>query len=88
MSDIMKELYDRERKLPPIKSMGEMIEVLTLAIGLPELRDVGAKKKSKKQVGLLLSKNSPLTPAQKAKLKGELSSGAVKVKKNSKRKKK
>lgn len=39
------------------------------------------KKKSKKQVGLLLSKNSPLTPAQKNKLKSELHSGKVKVKK-------
>jgi len=40
-----------------------------------------AKTKSKKQVGLLLSKASPLKPAQKAKLKKELHSGAVKVKK-------
>jgi hypothetical protein len=40
-----------------------------------------AKMKSKKQVGLLLSKGSPLTPAQQKKLKGELHSGAVKVKK-------
>jgi hypothetical protein len=32
-------------------------------------------------VGLLLSKGSPLSPKQKAKLKRELSSGKVKVKK-------
>ncbi len=39
------------------------------------------KSKSRKQVGLLLSKNSPLKPGQKAKLKSELKSGAVKVRK-------
>ncbi len=37
--------------------------------------------KSKKQVGLLLSGGSPLSLAQKAKLKRELHSGKVKVKK-------
>jgi hypothetical protein len=37
--------------------------------------------KSKKQVGLLLSKVSPLNPSQKSKLKKELHSGKVKVKK-------
>jgi hypothetical protein len=40
----------------------------------------GAKTKSKKQVGFLLSSGSPLTDKQKSKLKGELHSGAVKVK--------
>jgi hypothetical protein len=40
-----------------------------------------SKMKSKKQVGLLLSKASPLNPSQKSKLKKELHSGAVKVKK-------
>jgi len=39
-----------------------------------------AKTKSRKQVGLLLSKGSPLTGPQRAKLKRELHSGAVKVK--------
>lgn len=39
----------------------------------------GAKKKSKKQVGYLLSKGSPLSEKQKDKLKGELHSGKVKV---------
>lgn len=40
------------------------------------------KEKSRRQVGFLLSdKVSPLTEAQKAKLKRELHSGAVKVKK-------
>jgi hypothetical protein len=38
------------------------------------------KQKSKKQVGLLLSEGSPLTPEQKDKLKRELHSGAVTVK--------
>ncbi len=38
------------------------------------------KTKSKKQVGYLLSKGSPLSDKQKAKLKKELHSGAVKVK--------
>lgn len=38
-----------------------------------------AKTKSKRQVGYLLSSGSPLTNKQKAKLKGELHSGAVKV---------
>ncbi len=40
------------------------------------------KKKSKKQVGYLLSKGSPLSEKQKEKLKSELHSGAVKVKKD------
>jgi len=41
-----------------------------------------SKTKSKKQVGFLLSdKVSPLTEAQKSKLKHELHSGQVKVKK-------
>lgn len=39
----------------------------------------GAKTKSKKQVGYLLSSGSPLSAAQKKKLKGELHSGKVKV---------
>ena len=38
------------------------------------------KEKSKRQVGYLLSSGSPLTEAQKSKLKSELHSGAVKVK--------
>lgn len=37
--------------------------------------------KSKKKVGLLLSKASPLKSGQKRKLKSELSSGRVKVRK-------
>ena len=41
-------------------------------------------EKSVRQVGYLLSKGSPLTPEQKAKLKEELHSGIVKVKKNKK----
>ena len=41
----------------------------------------GAKTKSKKQVGYLLSKGSPLTKGQQDKLKSELHSGKVKVKK-------
>jgi len=41
-----------------------------------------SKTKSKKQVGFLLSdKVSPLTEAQRSKLKHELHSGQVKVKK-------
>ena len=44
------------------------------------------KKKSKKQVGFLLSKGSPLTGGQKDKLKDELHSGAVKVKGKKKKK--
>jgi hypothetical protein len=39
------------------------------------------KTKSKKQVGYLLSKGSPLSKGQQSKLKRELHSGAVKVKK-------
>lgn len=46
------------------------------------------KAKSKKQIGLLLSSGSPLTPAQKKKLKSELHSGKVKVMKKSKKGKK
>lgn len=42
---------------------------------------MAAKVKSKRQVGLLLSDNSPLSKAQKAKLKRELHTGKVKVKK-------
>jgi hypothetical protein len=45
-------------------------------------RRKGSKEKSKKQVGFLLSdKVSPLTETQKVKLKRELHSGKVKVKK-------
>jgi hypothetical protein len=40
------------------------------------------KTKSKKQVGYLLSKVSPLTSKEQAKLKRELHSGKVKVKKS------
>lgn len=39
----------------------------------------GKKTKSKKQVGLLLSKGSPLSPKQKTKLKRELHSGKVRI---------
>lgn len=38
------------------------------------------KTKSKRQVRFLMSKGSPLSGQQKAKLEGELHSGAVKVK--------
>lgn len=37
--------------------------------------------KSRRQVGFLLSKSSPLTSTQKNKLKRELKSGKVKIKK-------
>lgn len=40
------------------------------------------KTKTKKQVGYLLSKGSPLTESQKGKLKRELHTGKVKVTKN------
>jgi hypothetical protein len=46
------------------------------------------KKKSKRQVAFLLSKGSPMTGKQKDKLKSELHSGAVKVEKGKKKKKK
>ena len=39
----------------------------------------GAKVKSKKQVGYLLSGGSPLSAKQKAKLKKELHKGTVRV---------
>jgi hypothetical protein len=45
---------------------------------LPGMKD-GGHVKSRKQVGLLLSKGSPLTAAQQAKLRRELHSGAVTV---------
>jgi len=44
-----------------------------------EKKMAGKKTKSRKQVGLLLSKGSPLTTTQKSKLKRELKSGKVKV---------
>ena len=40
----------------------------------------GAKTKSRRQVGYLLSSGSPLSKKQKGKLKKELHSGAVRVK--------
>lgn len=40
-----------------------------------------AKTKTQKQVRFLLSKVSPLTPKEKTKLKKELKSGAVGIKK-------
>lgn len=42
--------------------------------------------KSKKQVGYLLSKNSPLSESQQATLEAELKDGRVKVKSRRKRK--
>lgn len=42
---------------------------------------MASKTKSKKQVGYLLSKGSPLKPSQKNKLKKELHKGSVKVSK-------
>lgn len=42
------------------------------------------KTKSKKQVGFLLSPGSPLTEKQKDKLKRELHSGSVTIKKGKK----
>jgi len=42
-------------------------------------------KQTKRQVGYLLSSGSSLTPAQKAKEKAELHSGAVKVVPNKKK---
>jgi hypothetical protein len=44
------------------------------------------KTKSKRQVGYLLGDNSPLTPAQKRRLKGELHAGEVKVRPKGKKK--
>lgn len=41
-----------------------------------------AKTKTKRQVGYLLSKYSPLTYAQRANLEAELHSGEVRVKRN------
>jgi hypothetical protein len=46
------------------------------------------KTKSKRQVGYLLSKGSPLSKSQKGKLKQELHSGAVRVAAGRKKKKK
>lgn len=43
----------------------------------------GQKTKSKKQVGYLLSKNSPLSSAQKTRLEGELKDGKVRITKRS-----
>ena len=45
-----------------------------------------SKQKSKRQLGYLLSSGSPLSDKQKSKLKGELHSGSVKVKKGKKSK--
>ena len=42
------------------------------------------KSKSSKQARYLLSGGSPLTPKQKKKLKGELKSGKVKIKRKRK----
>lgn len=46
---------------------------------------MAAKKKSMKQVRYLLSSGSPLSGGQKAKLKSELHTGAVKVAKKAKK---
>ena len=45
-----------------------------------------AKQKTQKQVRFLFSKGSPLSPSQKKKLGSELHSGAVKIKKSTKKK--
>ena len=46
------------------------------------------KTKSSRQARYLLSGGSPLTPKQKKRLKGELSSGAVKIKRKARGKRK
>lgn len=48
---------------------------------MPLMKKAGRPVKSKKQVGLLLSSGSPLSPSQRSKLKSELHKGAVKVRK-------
>ena len=45
---------------------------------------MAAKTKSKKQVAFLLSEGSPLTGAEKARLRDELGSGSVKVRRKKK----
>lgn len=49
---------------------------------MPKIVVDGKKHKTKREVRFLLSKGSPLTSAQKGKLKGELHSGAVRIKKD------
>lgn len=51
---------------------------------MPRGKHGGAKKKSMRQVRYLLSGGSPLSSGQKAKLKRELHTGAVKIKKKGK----
>ena len=51
----------------------------------PQTGIVTMKTKTAKQTRYLLSKVSPLKPAQKEKLKKELHSGKVKIKKTAKR---
>jgi len=48
----------------------------------------GKKAKSAKQVRYLMSSGSPLSGSQKSKLQGELRSGAVRIKKKPKSKRK
>lgn len=48
---------------------------------------MGAKIKSRRQVGYLLSNGSPLTEEQKMKLKWELHTGAVKIGRGKKKRK-
>lgn len=47
-----------------------------------------SKRKSKRQIRLLLSKGSPLTADQKSRLRGELRSGTVKQTTRKKKRKK
>ena len=56
-----------------------------LSITCTEEKVMAPKTKSKRQVGYLLSKGSPLTGEQQEKLKGELHSGKVKVEKGPKK---
>lgn len=73
MEEVGKKNFEKEQNLPWAKEWAEKQNK-----DIPMKPD---KSKSQKQVAYLLSKVSPLSKKEQGKLKGELHSGAVKVKK-------
>ena len=74
-------LRELQKLLPKASSLRWILRRLKTLSNPKPHPQMPAKSKSKKQVAYLLSKVSPLTSRQQSKLKKELHSGKVKVKK-------
>lgn len=75
---ILKEYSGMKRRKP--KKKKGMFDAFTAGVGkLDGGEDTGKKKKTRRQVAFLLSEGSPLTDAQKRRLREEMESGEVMV---------